>query len=554
MTITNETRPGAIPPAVAAILGWVVGAAIFFSTTWRTGFAIVSGAGGDTRLVIYLHEHLYRWLTGAASFNSPEFYYPQPNVLGFTDAFILDLAPYAVLRSVGPDPFLSFELMAIGLSALSFACSFVIFRRYLGVRTWIAVAAAMLITFPNNLHFKLDIGHAVFVAFYYVPPICLLAIHGIANAKSSPRLSSLSVATAAALFALLLATSYYMGWLAALTVLIATVWTGITQWSVAWAFVTAHRAAILRLVVAATIGFLIGIIPFATVYGPVLALFPRRAFADYISHAPFLYDAINVSRWNAMWGWLAEAAVGRARAASAEQALAITPGMTLIVLALVQAARRRGAWQKDTALRVGVSAAIAVFVIGWLLTAKIGTFSLFWIPFNLIPGGGAIRAGNRIQLLSNIWLVGALAVMVDRWVRSAPPSADHRRRFAAAAVLLFCLIEQINLLGGALPRRSFLVWLTEVAPPPAQCRAFLIAVGTERSEPQSEAMWISLQVGLPTLNGDSGWRPPGWRLLDPRIDYLDAARAWITQNHLTGVCLYEPEPNRWSPFPPAAGD
>jgi hypothetical protein len=37
-------------------------------------------------------------------------------------------------------------------------------------------------------------------------------------------------------------------------------------------------------------------------------------------------------------------------------------------------------------------------------------------------------------------------------------------------------------------------------------------------------MWISLKIGLPTLNGHSGWSPPNWHLDDPAIDYLAAAR------------------------------
>jgi hypothetical protein len=62
-------------------------------------------------------------------------------------------------------------------------------------------------------------------------------------------------------------------------------------------------------------------------------------------------------------------------------------------------------------------------------------------------------------------------------------------------------------------------------------------------------MWIAQKTGLPTLNGQTGWWPPGWRLFYPDIDYPAAAREWIARSGLAEqVCLYDRPTHTWSAF------
>ena len=110
---------------------WALGAAVFFRAALSSGFAVTSGDVADGRLIVYLHEHLYRWLLGQASFLSPAMFYPQTKVLGYTDAFLLDLVPYAAFRFSGLDPFLSAQLMAMGLSLLCFVSLTIILTFFL---------------------------------------------------------------------------------------------------------------------------------------------------------------------------------------------------------------------------------------------------------------------------------------------------------------------------------------------------------------------------------------------------------------------------------------
>src|ERR1700726_557801 len=105
---------------VLGLIAWCVGATVFFRFALLSGFRSIVGDIADTRQMIFLHEHLFQVLTGTSQFISPPYLYPYPHVLGLADAFVLDLMPYAALRSLGFDQFLAYQLMIIALSLLCF--------------------------------------------------------------------------------------------------------------------------------------------------------------------------------------------------------------------------------------------------------------------------------------------------------------------------------------------------------------------------------------------------------------------------------------------------
>jgi hypothetical protein len=184
------------------------------------------------------------------------------------------------------------------------------------------------------------------------------------------------------------------------------------------------------------------------------------------------------------------------------------------------------------------------------LTTRIGTFSLFWMPYHMVPGAIAIRAGGRVQLLDNLWVVVGLSVLLQYWT-DASALARRRRLALSIAILMFCLIEQINLLPAGLSRTYEYAWLSTITEPPLECRAFVVDIPTPPASflDDDDAIWISVRTGVPTLNGSSGWFPPHWHLHDAGIDYFDATRQWITQTRLNQqVCIYDRAARQWSRF------
>ena len=178
---------------IAGGLVWTVAAAIFFRYPIFSSFDHIFGDRADGSMIIYFHEHMFNVLQGRAQFTSPQFFYPEPDVLGFGPAFLLDSVPYSILRLIGYDPFLSFQLLIIILSLASFMASLTICVRYLKIRTSIALCAAVLMTFANNLFVKGVIGHANFLLLYYIPCIVLIALWGIEDFPRVTRWSILRV-------------------------------------------------------------------------------------------------------------------------------------------------------------------------------------------------------------------------------------------------------------------------------------------------------------------------------------------------------------------------
>jgi hypothetical protein len=528
---------------------WAAGAVISFRFVILSSFDLIFGDRGDGRLIIWLHEHLFQALIGHAQWLSPPMFFPQADVLGFSDAFTLDVLPYAMLRLIGLDPFLSFQVLAISLSLCCFLACLLIATRYLRLRSPLAICAAVLVTFPNNLMFKTDIGHSNFFAIYYLPCIICLALWGIEDFPRLTRWSLVRTGAAGILFGLLFATGYYTAWMFALTLLIALCTAAVMLRRCLVAAAKDHRKPAIELIAIGAGGFVIGLIPFGLIYSPVLAIVPGRSYADYISFAPNPQDVIDVSQWNLMWGWLVKALIDNG---GPERTLSVTPGMTLIFLILAYRFQQPHdpfgkAWQT-----VFAGACASVWFFSWLLTVKIGTFSLFWLVSHVVPGAAAIRCGGRIQLIVNMWLVAGFAVSLQAWMDAVPASRLRMRKLSGAVIVAFCLTEQINLLPVRfLSRSGEIASLSMVSPPHVGCRAFLVNIASQPANylDDNDAMWISWRTGLPTLNGISGWSPLGWHLENPGIDYFDAARRWIALTGLNQqVCLYDRTTHSWREF------
>jgi len=542
-----------ISVVIAGVVVWAVAAAIFFRYPIFSSFDHIFGDRADGSMIIYFHEHVFNVLQGRAQFTSPPFFYPQPHVFGFGPAFLLDSVPYSILRLIGCDPFLSFQLVLIILSLSSFMASLTICVRYLKIRTSIALCAAVLMTFANNLFFKGVIGHANFLLLYYIPCIVLIALWGIEDFPRVTRWSILRVATAAALYSLLFSTDVYTAWMSGFTLLIAACTLVALCGRTLVAAVRLHLRPVTILIGTAIVSFLIAFIPFVLIYVPVRAIAPLRSYYDYISNAPLPTGIMDVTTGNYVWGWLSYILPG---AHGAEQGLAVTPGMTALFLVFAYYQLTKNPINISQWQSAFVAVTEKVWLLSWLLTMRImGMISGFWLVRYLLPGATGIRAGMRVQLIVNLWIVLALAILLEHWIRTAPIAQFGSRKLLAVGALLFCLVEQINFTNtGGLYRSEILEMLSMVPRPPLECRAFIISMNEANqvnatqynAANQVDAMWISNQIGLPTLNGSSGWFPPGWELNDTK-NYFSAAKRWIAHQGLQEkVCIYDPSDQRWS--------
>jgi hypothetical protein len=128
-------------------------------------------------------------------------------------------------------------------------------------------------------------------------------------------------------------------------------------------------------------------------------------------------------------------------------------------------------------------------------------------------------------------------------------------RILAVVLLLVILAEQLNSTSQSQMRRSAQIALLAAVPSvPAGCTSFFVTDSVPNRlhyyEYQTAAMMISQHVGLPTINGYSGDRPPGWNLYPELPGYLAHVKQWTTTHGLkTGVCGYDLGTREWRTHP-----
>ena len=279
-------------PVAAGLLGSLA----FFRNAIFSGFDKVMGIRFDTGLVVFLHEHWWKVLNRNASWLSPNFMYPSTKTLGFTDTYFLDTLLYAPLRALGVEPFLAFQLTAILLGWIGYAGWFLVLRRWIGATVGIAIVGALIATYGNALFAQAT--HPQLLAVHWLPWVGLtlwFALHAHGRKKIA-----LGFATGAE-FALIAWTAFYVAWFVAVAILIfllVRVALGRTTW--VFASFSAHRS----MLASGLVGTVVGLIPFAFTYLPVIADRRERSLENGLTYATTLTDVLRVGESNLAWGWV----------------------------------------------------------------------------------------------------------------------------------------------------------------------------------------------------------------------------------------------------------
>ena len=100
--------------------------------------------------------------------------------------------------------------------------------------------------------------------------------------------------------------------------------------------------------------------------------------------------------------------------------------------------------------------------------------------------------------------------------------------------------------------------ISAVPPPPSGCRAFyainarpgprLVPTSTDAAYSNNvDAMFIAESIGLPTLNGEASFFPPGWDFSNyDAPDYQARVSRFVAAKHLANICVLDLNALRWS--------
>src|SRR5262245_23720029 len=233
---TKHSSQGISRLAMFAIVGgsFAIGFVIFFRMQILSGFDLIFRDRGDTRLVVFIHEHVYRAMLGRSDFLSPPFFYDLTNTLSFSDAFLLNQIMYAPLRKLGADPYLALLLTIMILSIVGFGAFYALLRQFWHVSVTTAAVSSFLFTFANNLY--VNANHLQLFAIYYVPLVAYLVVCAVTWIHKDRYRSLLAGGVAGLLYALLFPTGFYIAWFFGFALFVFTLifvllsWSAVREW------------------------------------------------------------------------------------------------------------------------------------------------------------------------------------------------------------------------------------------------------------------------------------------------------------------------------------
>jgi hypothetical protein len=546
----------------AAVVVSLVASGLCFGEFVGSRGELIAGDFGDARLSIALLEHWHNVFRGLDDWLSPPYFFPVKHVLAYSATFFLQSLPYSALRLAGCDPYVACELTLWLLTQVGYA-SMIGLLRNLGVRRGFAILGALLFTFSNLLHSRvLPQAYTIML----VPLFLWCLVKGARAAAGRAANAPAWLSAAGALFSLILFSDFYTGWFLIFFAGIAATIALLIQWRAAArgvAFIGSNWRSILCMGAAAALA----LVPFIITYGPAIAAGQARSYAEVTRNAMTFGDLFNVGTRNVAWGWLMSRLDPRFSNVGWDYGL--PPGLLIAFAAtcvLLCSGDQRRARRRAELRAVLLASTAASIVAAWALLCQTPSGSLWHLVWRLVPGAAAIRLTFRFQyqlsLAVVVVVIAALSTAWDRITTRAAWSSEPPRRVALPAIIAiiagsaWLAFEEVNLTRThGVHRQEELARLASVPSPGPRCQSFSIRQSSPVRPPnpialQIDAMLIAERLTLPTVNGYSGFTPPGWHLENPQApQYPDLVNRWSGAHGLSQVCTLNLSTRQWLEAP-----
>ena len=497
------------------VWGWAIALFLFgmVTTFWPmfdSGFGKVPGDLGDARFINYVLEHAYLWVQRDPQhlnlWNAP-FFHPLPNTIAFSDT-LFGVAPiYIGVRFLGAGPTLALQLWILICCGLNFAAMSIFARRCCGLGGMAAAVAAFIFTFGNARLTQLN--HLQLLPQFY----SIVALYGIVRlldgSPLSPRRERGWIVVTGLSITAQLYSGFYFGWFLVVVLAGAGVWALLdrTLRNRAGGVIRRQWAA---LIVAAFLSgaLLIPMIQHAQEATEVLQV---TTYIEMKGWLPRWQSWLFPGAGNWLYGWTNAHRPFSALPVSERGEHAVGLGLVTTIAAIAGLAFAR----QRSGARLLILAALSVVIIA---TLQLGDFRLWKVVYDRVPGAVGIRTVARIGMLGLFVLGIGAGFAIDRLRTSG-------RSLLAIALVVVIIAEQRTSTTWWEKEQSTREIGTLAALIDPTCAAFFASPEGEfppfpRNEwyrYQIDAMWASLQTGIPTVNGYTSRPPIGWEMIDPTI-------------------------------------
>jgi hypothetical protein len=511
-----------------------------------SGFETMHGDLGDSRLLNLYAEHAYRYLTSpwSQSFWSPTWqFFPVAKTFAYSDVFIGATGPYLLSRAAGFDPFFSFQLWWLSTTALNFVAFFYL-ARLLGFEKLSSSVGAYC--FAAGLPVISYLGHPQLLANYWTA--LFFAFFLKAHQTSSKKLTALFAMMAAVCLSLQFWSSVYLGWFVVFGCsMVFLFWLSIRRRDVL-AFIRRHFIVH----VAFTCMTCVMMAPLLYKYGEVLRDMGGRSRDEVLHFLPVIQGFLFTSDSAITYQWLHN--FFKDNMLAPHESYMFVGLVPLIALGsgiyrTWSRVKNRHILPTDDLMSVlDTSCTVMVCIIFLLVFKTQGGFTIWRYVLDFFPGASAIRAVGRISIFLMLPLSILLCLLLRPQEKSIDSKSQHLVKmtrmawvFAALAVL-----ETGNVANANFTKKiSENAIMTLAQAIPNDCPVFYSRrTSVSSTGAHLDAMWASILTEKPTINGYSGFSPPGYgaRQLDhPRLVDLNVVKDWLeshsSQADFTTRCL-----------------
>jgi hypothetical protein len=508
-----------------------------YRTMIFSGFVKTPG-GGDSALVGYLLEHDWRWLSRQPHHTglfSPPAFYPQPGTMAYSDLHLGSLPFYVAWRVVGLRPQTAFQFWVLTVSIVNFAAAYLLIRILVKCSASASAIAAVLFAFGSPR--MVQIGHPQLLPGYFVVGAVVglwILFTGRPQISSGNRVWFGTLLTTGSTVAQFY-TGYYYFWFVifcAAPALIYALAVSSLRNTLFVFFETWWRPVFISMLLGGLV-----LLPAARPYYWSLKQVGGRSFSEVAQFLPspltWLYQGPERGIYglvNCWWFGIAQDYRGT------EMYCGIGLLSTVLSIAGLLKFRHRPA----IALAAFVSAIVILTTVSW------HGFSLWRYIYAFFPGAQAVRVISRFAIFLLLPQALGVALAIDWLARRTSPTL-------ALACGLGVFAEQAGSFNTHYYDKTQFEAATQsvVQALPGQCQTLLFSCSWTVSAPWMHliGMWAELASGIPTLNGYSGQRPPGWPLdnvaITDRFDRLrlyEDIQSWMLAHpaQIENVCWLSP--------------
>ena len=539
------------------------------------------GDNADGRLTALLAEHWWNFFRGREAFKELAMFFPNDEVIGYTDLLLGYGIIHALYRLLGIDLYNAYKLTLISVHIIGTSTMYYLLRRKLHCRPEWALFGTIGFCFSNAL--SIHIGHTQLCAICFLPVLLILFI-GFAQNFRDIRKRNLYAYSCIFWFVLLTYNSWYIACFTGVFVLLFII--------ILLAMMKKDGASLInifktgtRLIWKDLIGYfvftVILYIPFLNIYLPAMSK-TLYGYKGIVIYMPEFSDLINVTEDNFMMGWLVKLLNLEARNQSKE----VTQGFSIILLAVFfwmfavilkkQLVFQNKRWSRNQGEAYSLTEEILIksifvtVIISILSIIRIdsnGT-SLWHLVYAIVPVVRSMRAVARFWLWLSFPISVITAYCANKYFKMV--KAQKFCKCAPTVIILVLLfISNIHLSGvysdwNASDEYDF---LNKVRQPPQNIESFYIVnlkkafyivnlkkeregKGYYQAIGHLDAFDIATHYSTKTINGYSGQIPEGWgNIWDISSEaYERGIFEWVVDNGLKNVYAYDERNNSWVRF------